>query len=99
MEGVKSEEVKTEGLKSEVGEDAGGAVASTKSEGQEVGVKEEKVSPVRLSPPVKMEKTEKTEVAQVKTERTETVQVKTEKTEVKRATTIFLSDDDEDDEL
>jgi SNF2 family DNA or RNA helicase len=99
MEGVKSEGVKTERLKSEVGEDAGGAVATTKSEGQEVGVKEEKVSPVRLSPPVKMEKMEKTEVAQVKTERTETVQVKTEKTEVKRATTIFLSDDDEDDEL
>jgi SNF2 family DNA or RNA helicase len=73
----------TEGVKSEVGEAGSVAVATTTSEGQGVGVKEEKVSPVRPASPV-----------QVKTEKMEM-----EKVEVKRATTIFLSDDDQDDEL
>jgi len=79
----------------------------TQSEGREVVVKEERmISPVRFPPPVQAKVEERGEgvtaparpspPVQVKRE---TVQVQTEKVEVRRTATIFLSDDDEDDEL
>jgi SNF2 family DNA or RNA helicase len=89
----------------EVMKDEDGAVTTTKDEGGGDGrVKEEKMDSPVPSPPlveVKMEKGTSTAPletgkVQAKTEKTET---KTVKMEVTRIPTIFLSDDDEDDEL
>jgi SNF2 family DNA or RNA helicase len=106
-----AEGVKSEG----VGRDGVGAVVKGEGEdeveGKSVVVKEEKLaggempSPLvkdekmvdreMLSPPVKI----KLETVDSPASPSPPVRVKLEKAEAKRATTIFLSDDDEDDEL
>ncbi|KAK3296860.1 P-loop containing nucleoside triphosphate hydrolase protein [Chaetomium fimeti] len=88
-----------------------GGVAATKDEGGgDNKVKGERMdSPVRLSPllDVKMEgegspaqfETGKVRAGMEKTEQTKTEKTETVKVEITRVPTIFLSDDDEDDEL
>ncbi|KAK4127320.1 hypothetical protein N657DRAFT_641307 [Parathielavia appendiculata] len=71
-------------------EDVDGAVATKReSEAAVVAVKEEEESPVRLLPPVQVKMGTPMEISGAKSG----------KAEVKRVTTIFLSDDEEDDEL
>ncbi|KAK4104658.1 hypothetical protein N658DRAFT_464398 [Parathielavia hyrcaniae] len=82
------------GMEGVMREDVGEAVVAPKkseSEAAVVVVKKEADSPVRLSPPVQVKMEKATEVS--------VSEGKTGKGEVKRVTTIFLSDDDEDDEL
>ncbi|KAG7289644.1 hypothetical protein NEMBOFW57_006019 [Staphylotrichum longicolle] len=95
----KVEDVKSEDVVGGGG-DGTGSCSVTQSQGLEVVIKEERrISPVRLPSPVR-EKTEETrEVVVAPTGTSPPVQVKTEKVEVRRTATIFLSDDDEDDEL
>lgn len=90
------------------GEGSGsGSGLVTQSEGEKALVKEEKsASPVRLSPPVRIKAEERDEemveplLPLPPPRPLPPVQVKTEKMEeAKWPTTIFLSDDDEDDEL
>ena len=99
-EGIRMEGVEEEGCGS-------GSGLITLSETEEKTVKLERTaSPVQLSPPVRIKAEERDEemaeplLPLSPSRPSPPAQVKTEKTEeAKRPTTIFLSDDDEDDEL
>ncbi|AEO56960.1 hypothetical protein MYCTH_2302542 [Thermothelomyces thermophilus ATCC 42464] len=68
---------------------------------KEVKVKEERADSARKLSVMEVDKFQEGEVAQIKTEETQETEdvVKAKTTGVKRITTIFLSSDDEDDEL